>query len=238
MKGKILVMVVASTLLYAGVAWASTALVSNTRHNLTPAGPGTIEGAAGTTDQVCIYCHTPHHGNAVLRPMWNKPSPAETPFTAYGTTIGGTPTPTTYGALGGITRACLSCHDGVGAVNSLLNMPGPGGVTTTGTLVTFVGPDANAALAGVQLGPPGGLGRDMRDDHPVSVVYDDSPPRVAGLRATTTTINWIGATTIAGLLRDGRVECSSCHDPHNNTHTLFLRRSNAGSAMCIDCHAK
>lgn len=85
------------------------------------------------------------------------------------------------------------------------------------------------------------LGMNLSNDHPVSIAY--SPDR-AGLRATNTTINAIDLTselassasgyasgnlaqnrwavkgfvsdtaTIADLLRDGKVECSSCHDPH------------------------
>ena len=33
------------------------------------------------------------------------------------------------------------------------------------------------------------------------------------------------------------VECASCHDPHTETAT-FLRKSNAGSAVCLACHTK
>ncbi|MBI2413615.1 MAG: hypothetical protein HYV24_10455 [Deltaproteobacteria bacterium] len=85
------------------------------------------------------------------------------------------------------------------------------------------------------------LGLNLSNDHPVSVAY--SADR-AGLRATNTTINSIDlaselassaagyasgnlaqnrwavkgfvsdTATIADLLRDGKVECSSCHDPH------------------------
>jgi len=31
------------------------------------------------------------------------------------------------------------------------------------------------------------------------------------------------------------VECSSCHDPHNETVT-FLRVPNRGSQLCLTCH--
>ncbi|MBI2413614.1 MAG: hypothetical protein HYV24_10450 [Deltaproteobacteria bacterium] len=85
------------------------------------------------------------------------------------------------------------------------------------------------------------LGMDLSNDHPVSVAYNSDR---AGLRPTNTIINSIDLTselassaagyasgnlaqnrwavkgfvsdtaTIADLLRDGKVECSSCHDPH------------------------
>lgn len=35
-----------------------------------------------------------------------------------------------------------------------------------------------------------------------------------------------------------RVECASCHDPHNTTNGTFLRRTNAGSGLCLTCHVK
>ena len=34
------------------------------------------------------------------------------------------------------------------------------------------------------------------------------------------------------------VECASCHDPHSNANSTFLRVSNAGSAVCLACHIK
>ncbi|MBI1910626.1 MAG: hypothetical protein HYS21_01355 [Deltaproteobacteria bacterium] len=85
------------------------------------------------------------------------------------------------------------------------------------------------------------LQQNLTNDHPVSVAYN---PSVAGLRATSTVINSIDLTaelaasaasynnsnlaqnrwavkgyisdtaTIGDLLRNNKVECSSCHDPH------------------------
>ncbi|MBI5644149.1 MAG: hypothetical protein HY954_11830 [Deltaproteobacteria bacterium] len=85
------------------------------------------------------------------------------------------------------------------------------------------------------------LGLNLSNDHPVSVTYNES---VASLRPANTLINSIDLTTelagsaasyasgnlaqnrwavkgfvsdtatISDLLRDGKVECSSCHDPH------------------------
>jgi len=36
----------------------------------------------------------------------------------------------------------------------------------------------------------------------------------------------------------GTVECSSCHDPHNDQYGNFLRKSNSGSQLCLNCHIK
>ena len=37
-------------------------------------------------------------------------------------------------------------------------------------------------------------------------------------------------------LRDGRVTCTTCHDPHNNTNPHFLRVANTNDALCLACH--
>lgn len=137
--------------LWATSAWADIDLpskftnsgsIANTRHNMTQR-QGSGGGPSGALmdpyrndyGEVCVYCHTPHAANAgVTLPLWNRTIKA----TTY----------TTYAALGTSTLtqpvtqpgpnslACLSCHDGQVAVDSVINMPGSGGY--------------NAAQAGAQ----------------------------------------------------------------------------------------
>lgn len=231
MKGKVLVLIVAAiALLGAGVALAG---ISATKHNLSSGGPGTIKASAGQqNDEICVYCHTPHFANTGLTgaPLWNKATPTAT-YTMYGTTIAGT---APDAAPNGVTKACLSCHDGVSAINSIVNSAGAGGVVTGGTNVAF-----GSTIAGTALTMPAGatnLGTTLADDHPVSITYTAGK---ASLVATTTTLTgWEGATTVANLLRSSKVECSSCHDPHTSTNGLFLRKANTGSALCLGCHGK
>lgn len=222
----LLVMVMAIALLAAGVTLAS---ITNTKHNLSATGPGTIKASSGQqNNEICIWCHTPHHANTALQPLWNKATPTAN-YTMYGNTIAGTAPAT---SPQGVTRACLSCHDGVSGINSLINQAGAGGLNATGTPVAFGNTAAgtNVVLTGVA-----NIGTTLANDHPVSIDYTAGR---ASLKATSTTINWIGANTIGALLRSGRVECSSCHEPHSNVNTLFLRTSNSGSALCLGCHAK
>ncbi|WP_457598700.1 cytochrome c3 family protein, partial [Hydrogenimonas sp.] len=141
--------------------------------------------------------------------------------------------------------ACLSCHDGVSAINSIVNAPGSGGYTAGGANVAFGTTAAGTAFtmpAGVtQIGDATG---NLTNDHPVSITYVEG---AASLKPVTTAITgWSGATTIAGLLRAGKVECGSCHDPHLGESDTFLRRnaatvgeaSNKGSRVCLTCHDK
>ena len=35
---------------------------------------------------------------------------------------------------------------------------------------------------------------------------------------------------------NGKVTCGTCHDPHSNTISPFLRLDNSADALCLDCH--
>ncbi len=39
------------------------------------------------------------------------------------------------------------------------------------------------------------------------------------------------------LTADNRITCATCHDPHSNTISPFLRLDNSADALCLDCHA-
>ena len=233
MKGMILLvaMVAAIALLGAGAALAD--VISNSKHNLSSTGTGTVKASSSAVQggEICIWCHTPHFANISMlpAPLWNKGNATAT-YTMYGTTIAGTVSSTTPV---GVTKACLSCHDGVNAVNSLVNQAGAGGVTAIGVNVAFL--NATSGIGYPITGASTNIGITLTGDHPVSIVYNAG---TAGLRPTGTSINWIGATTIANLLRGSNIECSGCHAVHDNANTLFLRVSNSGSALCIGCHLK
>ena len=51
-----------------------------------------------------------------------------------------------------------------------------------------------------------------------------------------TAINLI--PNVAGGTTNVGIECASCHNAHNNSLGNFLRKSNAGSAICTSCHIK
>lgn len=215
-----------------------------------------LNAAAGDDNgEICVYCHTPHAANVGFdgAPLWNKKSPNALTYKMYGetnatsndaATIGGTPiadSPTNS------SLACLSCHDGVSGVDSIVNAPGSGAKNEAD--------NANAIAAFTLVDYGGNIGSytsfvDLSNDHPISIVYDTAADstKKGSLKAagTTTLTGWVGADLVSDLLRNGRVECGSCHDPHNggqtqsvaNTQVNFLRVSNAGSALCIACHAK
>jgi len=213
--------------------------ITQTKHNLSYTGPGSITASAGqSNDELCVYCHTPHAANTAFTgaPLWNKKTPSGT-FTLYG--VGGkTMAGTTSVQPLSPSLACLSCHDGASAINSMINMPGSGGwVATTGTNADFNTTTGGAAFT-MPTSSVANLGTDLSNDHPVSIVYTAGK---ASLRATSDALTgtWAGGyTTVNQLLRAGNVECGSCHDPHEGDNKTFLRTANAGSALCLGCHAK
>jgi predicted CXXCH cytochrome family protein len=89
------------------------------------------------------------------------------------------------------------------------------------------------------------LGTDLRNDHPVSIVYETARSAtpaefisqvINGAKITVGAANPVplyGASTATAT-----VECASCHDSHNNSLGNFLRKANTGSAICLSCHIK
>ena len=68
------------------------------------------------------------------------------------------------------------------------------------------------------------VGRDLSNDHPVGVRYPDSDRRYESTSAVEQRLRLV----------DGRVECSSCHDPHRNDRGHFLRVESR--QLCQTCH--
>lgn len=245
MKGKILILALAvATVMTIAFFNTNTAQAAGgivtTLHNLSSTNVGgTIHATAGQqNDEICQWCHTPHAANSAFTgaPLWNKASNA-TAFTMYGTTVAGdTPAATPSGS----SKACLSCHDGVDAINSIVLDVDSGNLTSGNNTVAF-----GATPAGTAVTMPAGatqIGTDLRSVHPISITY------TAGKASLVPTTTVFGTSTIAGLLRGGMVECASCHDPHvaigdstaqgTVAGDYFLREANSGSALCLSCHAK
>ena len=196
------------------------AAISGTAHDLSGSN-------AGTSDEVCVYCHTPHGADTsvTLAPLWNR-STADAVGSVYaGVDIQATMT------IGSINQTdaplCLSCHDGtVGEV--LQNEPNNGTTDLTGYV--FGSAAAN-------------LGTDMTNDHPVGFVYTNVSSADSG---TDTEIKAKAVVEAVGGMEgalsygaaNNEMWCSSCHDVHDDTTSPFLRISNAGSALCTTCHSK
>ncbi|MEI6575401.1 MAG: cytochrome c3 family protein [Bacteroidota bacterium] len=171
-----------------------------------------------SSGEICKVCHTPHAAALVANaPLWSHATSTAT-YTVYSspTLNAGTPAGT-IGQPSASSKLCLSCHDNTVAI---------GGTTFIGTVGSPVGYS--------------NLGIDLSNDHPISFTYDAALVTLdPGLKAVTSP-SGIGAGTIASnMLLGGKVECASCHDVHNGAGIAhLLKKSNAGSALCLTCHSK
>lgn len=210
--------------------------------NVQPSDPATV----------CSACHIPHHADSSVIPLWSHASTVSS-FTMYNTAnvtgLGDNAT-SLQAAIdsqpAGPSKACLSCHDGTVAINTY------GGTTHgVGTTVT------NSA----------NLGTDLTHSHPISLTYS---PAIVGPGVnqdkwlfdpnTTPVLTPVSGTfipgndmTINGFLLNGRnrLECTSCHDVHNQEGTPFdvvnnpklvkivgVDANGKGSLLCRSCHNK
>lgn len=197
-----------STLLFVSVSQLCFAQLSGSVHD--------FSGSAwNTSGEMCIVCHTPHNADASVAdaPLWNHSSTTEL-FQLYtSATLQAVP-----GQPDGSSKLCLSCHDGVTAVDNF-------GGTTTGTQV----------LSGST-----NIGTDLSNDHPISFTYDATLASADGaLKDPSTDVSGLGSTIDADMLFSGKMQCASCHDVHNGAGVAhLLLKSNAGSALCLTCHVK
>ncbi|HET6591855.1 MAG TPA: cytochrome c3 family protein, partial [Xanthomonadales bacterium] len=74
----------------------------------------------------------------------------------------------------------------------------------------------------------------LTDDHPVGYLYENAKDPELVVRAWP----WNTAVKLDPDASTGTVECQTCHEPHNNQFTKFLRVSNANAALCTFCHNK
>ena len=199
------------------VAYASSALanIATTKHDFVGGNAANVTayGTAATGTTSCQFCHTPHKASATMAaaPLWNRADlGAAVQFTMYDQTkvngnVSGTP--------GQASLTCLACHEGSAAIGQTL--------TSTGNLLTG---GAGTLIQDVGMMK---VGTNLNDDHPVAVLYPVAG--VAGKFPAGT------ATAVASFtLYSSRVECATCHDPHDQTNGNFLRAPAAG--LCAECH--
>ncbi len=168
----------------AAIGSHAAAQIATTKHNLGTTGTAGNNRVTAGTEEICVFCHTPHGSNTSMTsaPLWNKATPATTTYQVYDTTTsstidGGVLQP---GAAGGsVSIACLSCHDGTQAMDNIINAPGSGGHDTTGggaagrgyTWDTTTGRVNADGFLQNGAGFIAMLGTDLRNDHPIGIQY-------------------------------------------------------------------
>ncbi len=200
--------------------------------------PHDLRSASTGGTAVCEYCHVPHKtGNETYPLLWNV-TVKTGPYAFYGgsATFEGAATIRDPASASSTNKAaymsllCLSCHDGSITLASFYNNVD----NILGTALAATPPN---------IGEAGKLG----NDHPVDFTYSVALATAdGGLQSPTegvgVAIPYVGKTTPFPLFKDqsadpsGRMECATCHNPHNNTINNFLRMANSSSALCLNCH--
>lgn len=110
----------------------------------------------------------------------------------------------------GSSKLCLCCHDGTVALTKTLKGD---------KKEAFILPGAS------------NLGTDLSDDHPISFIYSEA--------LSAEDVQILPALSLPESLKldpSGELQCTTCHEPHDNKFGNFMVMSNRESAMCISCH--
>ncbi len=193
----------------AALAQQGASSIVNSVHNLSATGPGAVRATA--EQEVCIFCHTPHNA-APVQPLWNRSTPASAyrPYTSNSlNALPGQPT--------GSSKLCLSCHDGTIALGNVLSRGQP---------ISMAG-----GITSLRPGHRGYIGTDLTDDHPISFRYDSTligkDPKLRDPKSLPHAVR---------LDANQELQCTSCHDAHDNSRGKFMVMDNSNSQLCNSCH--
>jgi hypothetical protein len=235
----------------------ASAVISNTKHNLTSTGPGTVK-FTDTSADMCKFCHLVHDANVSNGTLWARPNPTGTAFTTPNATSDGTLLDATNALLGAGSSKCLSCHDGTVAMNTVINSGGVYASVAAGN--TAGGGTSIVAGANVFLRGPTWMAT-LNGQHPVGIPFPGQTGSLAvaneyGTASTTGCASGVpicvaGATTptagaqikLFGAIGSAQIECSSCHEAHQENiggnFPFFLRVSGTiANGRCGSCHKK
>lgn len=154
----------------------------------------------------CDFCHTPH-GAMRSTPIWNHKL-SKAVYKIYQSSS----LDAKVGQPTGASKLCLSCHDGTVALGQVRK--------------------GKPVSAGTRIRPgAANLGTDLSDDHPISFVYSTD------LSGKDSQIRPVSSLPPHFKLDDsGEVQCTTCHDSHDDKNGNFLVMTNERSAMCLSCH--
>ena len=243
---KKIILTAVAILAVAGVANARS--IVGSQHDMTT----NVFGGA-QTDQICVYCHTPHNAAQNI-PLWNRVNPSVSSFQLYKDSITLTAETKNNSQLfnDSVSTFCMSCHDGVTKVGAIKNLPAPDSAPV------FRGDAVNPTPFGNALGTSyaaiGNDGQSLKNDHPIgfdfSVVAstDQNESQTGGIHTIAEVKSAYGISNTSPYqpfynsnngARSNQMECASCHKVHDpGTSFNFLRKENAGSALCLACHIK
>lgn len=245
-KAKILVLLICGIIIFAAPN-INAIDIRSTKHNLSTTGPGAIKAVPGAepTQQICIYCHTPHRAVGAT-PLWNH---TLSPKASYILPESPTQLSKPSNPPDGDSRLCLSCHDGMVAIGAIVHMKG------SPTTISMQGAGAKEELVPSVQGALTNLGGDLSGSHLISIAYNDDLKMDKDKQCETGVVyfglNFPNDVPLPVRLRptdnlyNGKpgfnklgVQCTSCHDAHDNKYGKFLLVDyfNKFDDLCMSCH--
>jgi predicted CXXCH cytochrome family protein len=177
---------------------------------------------------VCSFCHIAHKfGDAPAGPgplLWNHTMSSVASYGVYQSqSFNGLNTD--IADLGGqntVSNLCLSCHDGTVAVNSFYEAVTGANFQPIPQNTTFM--------------PQSHRVRDLTKQHPVNFSYTALLATKAGMLVPSSANSVDAAGEIP--LFQGKMQCATCHDPHNGTSSIFVQAfpTQTSGSFCTYCH--
>lgn len=220
-----------------------------------------------TQKRICVYCHHPHNALSAgtngggrtgsetavgaYSPLWNRTT-STTALTGYdnGIMMGNTDASDSQHhlnagvdgtSISGVSLLCMSCHDGVTAMNAY--SVNSGSTQNAG---------ANQGVSGAITSSAAFKGN-MNNHHPMGFSYSAvqaTDEEIAGVDTVMVPDAAAGSPVTTGSVKIGdllygankTMECVTCHDVHNTANKAgaerFLWRSDNNSNFCLTCHLK
>lgn len=195
----------------AGLASVANAQITGSRHD--------FSNNNWSNHEICRPCHTTHFTNAAAGALWNHTLTTQN-FTMFEGETGAA-----ADVLDTDSILCLSCHDGVTALDSF------GGMTGSETIAAA-----------------GNIGTDLQNDHPIgadAVYPTTTSTRFNAQNASHKVVSSWGSLSLRLWIdpADGSekytVSCRTCHNVHNaGNYGHMLYFSNTASRLCLTCHIK
>jgi hypothetical protein len=184
--------------------------------------------------QICIFCHTPHHASAE-GPLWNRKATTKT-FKHFSSSTLSIDDPalravSEYGQPNGSSRLCLSCHDGVTALGAVFTTP----FSMSPQPIHFMDVKGGRSGAGVAISY-----ETFSSHHPVSFRYDTNVINI--LKNTFgKDYKYPPLPYNVKLDRLQRMQCTTCHDPHQDQSDVPSQTTPFWAAgkyddVCLACH--